>query len=117
MRPNPRLLFSVLLGALLAAAAPALADCAKPTMKPPSMPQGATATEDEMREGHDKLQAYVKVLETYQTCLEQQIKAAPPDTKPEVKQRWQAQADSAITAAQEIADVYSAQLRAYKSRD
>lgn len=81
------------------------------------MPQGATATDEEMRQGHDKLQEYVKVLETYQTCLDQQIKNAPPDTKPEVKQRWQAQADTAITAAQAIADVYSAQLRAYKSRD
>lgn len=99
------------------AAVPASADCTKPTMKAPSMPQGATATDEEMRQGHDKLQAYVKVLEAYQSCLEQQIKGATPDTKPELKQRWQAQADAAISAAQEIADVYSVQLRAYKSRD
>ena len=107
-----------LLGASALLAAPlALADCAKPTVKAPVMPQGATASEEEMREGHDKLQSYVKALEGYQACLEQQIKAAPADTKPEMKARWQAQADAAISAAQEIADVYSAQLRAYKSRD
>ena len=92
-------------------------DCAKPTVKAPVMPQGATASEEEMREGHDKLQSYVKILEAYQACLEKEIKDAPPDTKPEVKKRWQTLADGAINAAQEIADVYSAQLRAFKSRD
>ncbi|HLG88350.1 MAG TPA: hypothetical protein VKZ79_14270 [Alphaproteobacteria bacterium] len=116
MSRNPCFLFA-LVAACLLAGAPAFANCAKPSVKAPVMPQGATASEEEMREGHDKLQAYVKVLEAYQTCLEQQIKSAPPDTKPETKQLWQAQADAAVSAAQEIADVYSAQLRAYKSRD
>lgn len=108
---------SIAIAAALALAGPASAECAKPTGKAPVMPQGATATDEEMRAGHDKLQAYVKVLEAYQACLEKEIKDAPPDTKPEVKQHWQALADSAISAAQEIADVYSAQLRAFKSRD
>ena len=105
------------LAVVLSAAAPAFANCAKPNVKAPRMPQGATASEEEMREGHDKLQAYVKVLEAYEACLNQQIKTAPPDTKPEVKARWQAESDAAITAAQSVANIYSAQLRAYKSRD
>lgn len=80
------------------------------------MPQGATASDEEMRAGHDALQKYVNVLQVYQACLEKQVKEAPPDTKPEVKQQWQAMADDAISAAQQIADVYSAQLRAFKAR-
>ena len=117
MYRNFLLALSIAIGAAQLLAAPASAECARPTGKAPVMPQGATASEEEMRVGHTKLQAYVKVLEAYQTCLLAEIKDAPPDTKPEVKQHWQALADSAIGAAQEIADVYSAQLRAYKSRE
>lgn len=80
------------------------------------MPQGATASAEEMKAGHDALQTYVKILETYEACLQDQIKSAPPDTKPEEKQKWQALADSAIDAAHEIADVYSIQLRAFKAQ-
>ena len=80
------------------------------------MPHGATATDEDMKHGHDALQAFVNALQDYQKCMEQQIKDAPPDTKPEIKQRWQANADVAIDAAHEIADVYSIQLRAFKAR-
>lgn len=100
---------------LLLLAGGAAAECAQPP-RAPQMPQGATASDEEMKEGHDTLQKYVHVLEAYQTCMENQIKNAPPDTKPEVKQKWQAMADSAIDAAHEIADVYSIQLRAFKAR-
>jgi len=112
-RPSRTILLAVLL--IVAGAASAAAECQKPP-RAPRMPQGATATEEEMRAGRETLQAYVKVLETYQACMEKQIKDAPPDTKPEVKQQWQAAADSAIGAAQSIAAVYSTQLRAFKSR-
>ncbi len=80
------------------------------------MPQGATATDEEMKAGHDALQKYVATLEQYEACLEAQLKAAPPDTKPETKANWQATADAANEAAHEIADVYSIQLRAFKAR-
>jgi hypothetical protein len=91
------------------------AECAKPP-KAPVMPQGATASAEDMKDGHEALQKYVNILQDYQKCMEQLIKDAPPDTKPEVKQQWQANADIAIDAAHEIADVYSIQLRAFKAR-
>jgi hypothetical protein len=91
------------------------ADCVKPP-RPPVMPQGATASAEDMKEGHEALQKYVNILQDYQKCEEQLIKDAPPDTKPEVKQQWAANADVAIDAAHEIADVYSIQLRAFKAR-
>ena len=100
---------------LALAAQGASAACADPP-KPPYMPQGATATEEEMKQGHDALQRYVDVLQTYQACMDQQVKDAPPDTKPEVKAQWQANADAAINAAHAVADVYSMQLRVFKSR-
>jgi len=103
----------ILSGLLLAGGAHA--ECAKPP-KAPQMPQGATATDEEMKEGRVVLQNYVNVLQNYQKCIEDQIKNAPADTKPEVKQQWAANADAAIDAAHTIADVYSIQLRAFKAR-
>jgi hypothetical protein len=91
------------------------AKCADPP-RPPQMPQGATASDEDMKHGREVLQKYVNFLQDYQKCMEQQIKDAPPDTKPEVKQQWQANANVAIDAAHEIADVYSIQLRAFKAR-
>ena len=114
----------VLRGAVLAGAVLVLigfaspgagAACANPP-KAPVMPQGATATAEDMKEGRETLQKYVNILQDYQKCAEDKIKNAPPDTKPEVKQQWQANADVAIDAAHEIADVYSIQLRAFKAR-
>jgi hypothetical protein len=96
-------------------AAGASAKCADPP-RAPQMPQGATASDEDMKHGREALQTFVNALQDYQKCMEQQIKDAPPDTKPEVKQRWQANADTAIDAAHEIADVYSIQLRAFKAR-
>ena len=80
------------------------------------MPQGASASDDDMKEGHDNLQKYVNTLQVYENCMLQQIKDAPPDTKPELKRQWQANADAVNDAAHQIADVYSIQLRAYKAR-
>ena len=100
---------------ILFLAGSAAAECAKPP-KAPQMPQGATATDEDMKHGREVLQTYVNALQTYQKCLDEQVKNAPPDTKPEVKQQWAANADAAIDAAHEIADVYSIQLRAFKAR-
>jgi len=69
-----------------------------------------------MKEGRVNLQTYVNILQAYQACLDKLVKDAPPDTKPEDKQKWQAMSDNAIDAAHEIADVYSIQLRAFKAR-
>jgi hypothetical protein len=91
------------------------AQCANPP-RAPQMPQGATASDEEMKEGRVALQKYVNILQDYQNCVELLLKNAPPDTKPEVKQQWEANANAAIDAAHEIADVYSIQLRAFKAR-
>lgn len=80
------------------------------------MPQGATASEEEMTAGRTAIQAHVQKLEAYQACLESQIKAASADTSAETKAQWQAEADTAVDRAQMLAEIYSAQLRAFKSR-
>jgi len=99
----------------LLAGSAANADCPK-IPKMPQMPQGASASDDDMKLGRERLQTYVNLLQTFQNCMEDKIKNAPPDTKPELKQQWQAEADIAVDDAHEIADIYSIQLRAFKAR-
>lgn len=112
-----RLSASISLAALLSAAiaGPASAECAAPGPAP-QMPQGATASEEAMKTGREQLQAYVDSLQIFQACMSKQIADAPPDTKPEVKARWAAEHDASIDAARNLADVYSAQLRAFKGQ-
>jgi hypothetical protein len=107
-------IFCAFLFALFAVQA-AHAECVFPP-HPPEMPQGATATDEEMKEGREELQKYVNILQSYQTCMDLQIKNASTDTKPETKLLWQEKANAAIDAAHQIADIYSIQLRAFKAR-
>lgn len=106
---------AVIVLSILLSGPAARAECPK-IPKMPQMPQGASASDDEMKEGRVKLQKYVDLLQTFQKCMEDQVKNASPDTKPELKQQWQAEADLAVDDAHEIADIYSIQLRAFKAR-
>ncbi len=91
------------------------ADCPLPG-SPPEMPQGASASDEEMKEGREKLQVFVNQLEEYQKCMDHLIETAPPDTTPEQKQVWAAKSNLAFDAAHQWAEIYSAQLRAFKAR-
>jgi hypothetical protein len=107
--------FATIVFATFVATAPAGAECKTPP-KAPEMPQGATATEDEMREGRQTLQAYVELLETFEKCMDGQIRNAPKGTNQEELVRWQLSSEAANDAAHIIADIYSEQLRAFKAR-
>jgi hypothetical protein len=90
-------------------------DCPLPGA-PPEMPQGASASDEEMKEGREKLQIFVNKLEDYQKCMDHLIETAPPGTTPEQKQIWVAKSNMAFDAAHQWAEIYSAQLRAFKAR-
>jgi hypothetical protein len=114
MRHSIHILGAAALVALVALPA-AAAECTKPGVAPP-MPQGATATADEMKAGRVALQGYVNQLQGFQDCMEQKIKDAPKDTKGDVKQKWRDEGNAAIDTAKAQADVYSAQMKAFKAR-
>lgn len=66
----------VITAAMLAAPAIAVAkDCGNP---PPrlQLPNGATATEDEMKATQAKFPGYARELSTYMKCLTDQVRAA-----------------------------------------
>ena len=114
MRRSSRVLAAAALAAF--AALPAAAkECDAPGPAP-IIPDGTTATADQMKTTRDAVQAYVNVLQDYQDCLELKIKRAPGGTKAEELQRMRDAGNAAIDQAQALGKAYTAQLTAFKAR-
>lgn len=91
------------------------AECVMPPMAP-AMPQGATATKDEMLAGKAALQKYINALQDFQDCEETRIKGSPKGTKKGTLQEWRDAGNAAIDAANAQQAVFSAQLKAFNAR-
>jgi hypothetical protein len=96
-------------------AAPALAECTMPGQAP-AVPDGAIATLDQMKQAHTDVQSYVNMLQSFQDCVEAQIKLAPKNTKPEDLQKLRDQGNAAIAQAESLQATYKTQVTAYKAR-
>jgi len=115
------MLASTVLAALLAG--PALADCPYPAA-PDKLPDGATATLEQMLAGQKAVKAYQQAITDYTTCIDKevddQIAKAGDKLKPEQKtdmQRIAAQKhNAAVDQAQAIADRFNEQVKVYKTR-
>ena len=102
------------LGALGLAPISAAAECLMP-QPAPTIPDGNTASEADLRAAHDAVQGFVNKLQEYQVCLENEVKTAPPDTRPELKIAWRTQGNAAIDQAHDLADDYAQQLKVFKA--
>ncbi|MBV9345991.1 MAG: hypothetical protein JO341_14920 [Gammaproteobacteria bacterium] len=106
-----------------ALAAPAFADCAYPSA-PSSLPDGRTATLEQMVAGQKSVQEYDKAIKEYVDCidheLEVSIATAGDSLKPQQKtdmQKMEAQKhNAAIDQLQSVADRFNEQVKAYKAR-
>jgi hypothetical protein len=110
--------FQYFAAAALAAVA-ALPAAAKECQAPgpaPTIPDGTTATADQMKSARDSVQSYVNVLQDYQDCLESSIKHAPKETKQEDLQRLRDKGNAAIDQAEALKNNYIAQVRLFKAR-
>jgi hypothetical protein len=103
-------------------AAPAYADCPYPAA-PTSLPDGRTATLDEMMAGQKAVKAYDKAVDEYVACIDKELEASlakNADLKPEQKkdmQNVEAQKhNAAIDQEQAIADRFNEQVKVYKAR-
>jgi hypothetical protein len=116
-------LLPVIVAAAWLCAGAAYADCAYPT-PPGKMPDGATATLDEMLAGQKAVSDYNKAIQEYVACIDKQVDAAIAKAgdklKPEQKadmQRVEAQKhNAAIDQLQSVADRFNEQVKVYKSR-
>ena len=109
--------------ALAAATTAAYADCPYP-QAPTKIPDGATATLDEMVAGQKAVAAYQKSINDYNACIDKELDDAiakgGDKLKPEQKadmQRVEAQKhNAAVDQLQAIADRFNEQVKVYKAR-
>jgi hypothetical protein len=103
---------------------PVYADCPYP-QAPAKLPDGATATLEDMIAGQKAVQAYEKAINDYNACidkgLEEQIAKAGDQLKPEEKakmQQLEAQKhNAAVDQLQSVADRFNEQVKIYKARN
>ena len=115
--------FLVVLAAVLPVAA--WADCTYPK-KPAKAPDGNRATRDEMVAGKKVFDQYQGDVTAYLKCLKDEHEAAlakldpagknVEDEKKKLTQRWEKKNDAAVDEAQDVADRFNEQLRAFKAK-
>jgi hypothetical protein len=117
-----RILSGLALGLLLAAAANA--ECTYPK-EPANMPDGATATQDQMVEGMKAVKEYNNQVTTYLSCLEQEMNArveaagpdAPADQIEQIKAIHTKRHNAAVDALEQQAARFNEQVKVFKARD
>ncbi|MBV8305857.1 MAG: hypothetical protein JO274_00125 [Gammaproteobacteria bacterium] len=106
-----------------ATAAPVYADCPYP-QAPAKIPDGATATLEDMVAGQKAVNAYQKSINDYTACIDKELDDAiakgGDKLKPEQKadmQRVEAQKhNAAVDQLQAVADRFNEQVKVYKAR-
>ncbi len=113
--------------ALAALAGPVYADCSYPP--PPSkLPDGNTATKEEMLSAQKAVTQYNKDINAYISCIKLEHEAAmakmgdkpTPDQKADIERMEQMQIqknNAAVDQLQSIADRFNEQVRIYKSKN
>jgi hypothetical protein len=104
-------------------AAPAYADCPYPAA-PSKIPDGATATMEEMLAGQKAVKDYDKAINDYVACIDKEVKDSVAkggdQLKPEQKadmQKVEAQKhNAAIDQEQSVADRFNEQVKVFRAR-
>ena len=91
---------------------------------PERIPDGATATLDEMRASQQEVKAFDAAITAYQSCLEKQFNdtvAAQPDMTPEARAELEKIRDqkmnAAVDEAQAVADRLNLQIRSWREKN
>ncbi|HEX4388945.1 MAG TPA: hypothetical protein VH109_09995 [Steroidobacteraceae bacterium] len=112
--------------ALIAAliAAPAYADCTYPTA-PTKLPDGKTATLEDMLAGQKAVNEYQKAINSYTACIDKEVSDAitkagdslKPQQKSDMEKVETQKHNAAIDQLQNIADRFNEQVKVFKARD
>lgn len=98
-----------------AAAVAGPTDCTRPKL-PGKVPDGAKATDEEMRQAQAAVKTYVTESEAFNACLDKMVQANLPKLTVQDYLSLTAQHDLTISAMQLFADQFNQQLRIYKAR-
>lgn len=110
-----------LIGLALASASSIADDCTAPT--PPTLPDGATATKEQMLEGQKSIKEYQAANTQYRTCLEPKISAAEvaaagDSPGPELVAALKTLNDdynASVSKEEELATTFNTELKEYKA--
>ena len=118
MKKTTTTLFSMLL--LLAASASFACDYPKRVL----IPNGNTATKEEMIDGQRGVKQYVSDMEIYLKCIveeERQARDALPDLTPEIEQEREdvlnKKYNAAVDEMERVAAQFNAEVQAYKAKE
>jgi len=81
-----------------------------------SVPDGATATEAQMKEASKAVKDYMAAVESYLACLDDEEKALGDAVTDEQKNVHHARHNAAIDALDAVADRYNEQVRIFKTK-
>ena len=98
-------------------ASSAFADCTVPDNNV-QIPDGSTATKDEMIAAQKAVQAYDAAVKTYTDCLqqEQQAQLDAGGDKVKLQKKYAELNNVQVEKVQQLADKFNTELRAYKSK-
>ena len=107
----------------LGAAAIAQADCTYPRA-PDRMPDGSTASLDDMKSAKGQVEKYNKDMEAYLSCIKlerddsmaKQGSALSEDQKKQMNQMYAQKNDAAVDELQAVAARFNDQVKAYKAK-
>lgn len=102
-------------GAQAKAAAPVAPSCTRPKT-PGKLPDGKTATQEEMRQAQIAVKTYVTESEAFNVCLDKLVKASLTRISGQEYLALIQQYDLTVSAMQIFADRFNEQLRAYKAK-
>ena len=96
-------------------------ECTAPSM--PSLPEGATASLEQMLAGQQAVKAYQASNTEYRTCLEPQVSAAevaasgdsPGPELQEALKQLNEEYNASVSSEEELAAEFNTQLKAYKA--
>ena len=95
----------------------ALSDCNYPKMKV-DIPNGATATMEDMVTAQTSFKAYNADMDAYLKCLDDELALVSEDLDiyPDIKKHNNSKYDSAVEVLTKAADEWNAAVRAYKAQ-
>jgi hypothetical protein len=91
---------------------PAFAECDYP--QEVVIPNGETATSEDMLGGQTLVKQYMAEMEAYLECLDQEEVTIPENQTPEAKQLHVQRHNAAIDQMETVAAKFNEQIRAYK---
>lgn len=80
-----------------------------------TIPEGATATEEELLSAQTEIQAYVAAMDRYIACSNEEIEATGPDATADFLYWMSARVQSARNEVDAVAQKYNEQVKAFRA--